>query len=121
MTIGFLLQPDRAARMVAQRGRREPAGAGRVIDRLTKTVLDGVTATPYEAEVRRAQERVLVDRVTWLAMTSPNGQVRAMASLKLQKLAARIKVPGTKAEADQASHALLAADIERFLARPADG
>ena len=121
VTIGFLLQPDRAARMVAQHAVDvNLPGLGEVIDRLTKTVFDAVTATPYEAEVRRAQERVLVDRVTWLAMASPNGQVRAMASLKLQKLAARIKVPGAKAEADQANHALLAADIERFLERPAE-
>lgn len=121
VTIGFLLQPDRAARMVAQHA-VDPLlpGLGEVLDRLTKTVFDAVTATPYEAEVRRAQERVLVDRVTWLATASPNGQVRALASLKLQKLAARIKAPGTKAEADQASHALLAADIERFLERPAE-
>ena len=48
-------------------------------------------ATPYEAEVRRADERVLVDRLTWLATAAQNGQVRAIASLKLQRLAARLR------------------------------
>ena len=78
-------------------------------------------ATPYEAEVRRVEERVLVDRVMWLATGAPNGQVRAIASFKLRKLAARLLRSGAAAtEADQAQHALLAADIRRFLDRPAE-
>ena len=72
VTIGFTLQADRAARMVAQNA-VDPAlpGLGEVIDRLTKATFDAPTASPYEAEVRRAAERVLVDRVTWLAMSAP--------------------------------------------------
>jgi hypothetical protein len=91
-----------------------------VIDRLMKATFDAPTATPYEAEVRRAEERVLVDRVMWLATASPNGQVRATASLKLQKLSARLKAETGKGEADHAQHTLLAADIKRFLERPAE-
>ncbi|MEP7117372.1 MAG: zinc-dependent metalloprotease [Acidobacteriota bacterium] len=120
VTIGFVLQPDRAARLVAQNA-VDPTlpGLGEVIDRLTKATFDASTASPYEAEVRRAAERVLVDRVQWLAMSAPNGQVRAVASLKLQRLAARLRaVPATKGEADQAQSSLLAADIKRFLERP---
>ena len=120
VTIGFVLQPDRASRMVAQNA-VDPAlpGLGEVIDRFTKATFDAPTASPYEAEVRRAAERVLVDRVQWLAMSAANGQVRAVASLKLQRLAARLRaVPATKGEADQAQSALLAADIKRFLERP---
>ena len=42
-------------------------------------------------------------------------------SLKLQKLAARLRAGSDmKAEADQAQHALLAVDIKRFLERPVD-
>ena len=120
VTIGFTLQADRAARMVAQNA-VEPAlpGLGEVIDRFTKATFDAPTATPYEAEVRRAAERVLIDRVTWLAMSAPNGQVRAIASLKLQRLGARLRTTAAAtSEADQAQHALLAADIKRFLERP---
>jgi len=40
-------------------------------------------ASPYEAEIRRAGERVLVDRMMWLATGAPDGQVRAIAFLKL--------------------------------------
>jgi hypothetical protein len=121
VTIGFVLELDRAARLVAQHA-LEPTlpGLEDVIDRLTKATFDAATTTPYEAEVRRAEERVLVDRVMWLAAGSPNAQVRAIASLKLSKLAARMRAGVTKPEADQAHHTLLAADIKRFLERPHD-
>ncbi|MFI5310423.1 MAG: zinc-dependent metalloprotease, partial [Gemmatimonadales bacterium] len=121
VTIGFVLQLERAARMVAQHA-VEPSlpGLEEVIDRLTKATFDAVTTTPYEAEVRRAEERVLVNRVAWLATGSSNGQVRAVASLRLQKLAARLRGEAGKSEADLAQHTLLAADIKRFLERPSE-
>jgi hypothetical protein len=121
VTIGFVLQPDRAARMVAQHA-VDPTlpGFEEVVDRLVKATFDAPTATPYEAEVRRATERVLVDRLAGLAAAAQNTQVRAVASLKLQRLADRLKVNGTKTDSDIAQHTLLAADIKRFLERPAD-
>jgi hypothetical protein len=121
VTIGFVLQLDRSARMVAQHA-VDPSlpGLEEVIDRLTKATFDAPAATPYEAEIRRSEERVLVDRMMWLATGAPNGQVRAISSLKLAKLSARIKAESPASEAEQAQHALLAADIKRFLERPAD-
>ncbi|HTM31571.1 MAG TPA: zinc-dependent metalloprotease [Vicinamibacterales bacterium] len=118
VTIGFILQPDRAARLVAQHA-VDPAlpGLEEVVDRLVKATFDATTATPYEAEVRRATQRVLVDRLSGLAAAAQNGQVRALASLKLQRLAARLRVNGTKTDADVAQDTLLAADIKRFLER----
>jgi len=121
VTIGFVLELDRSARMVAQHS-LDPSlpGLEEVIDRLTKATFDAPVASPYETEIRRAEERVLVDRVMWLATGAPNGQVRAIASLKLSKLAARLKGETAASESEQAQHALLAADIKRFLERPAD-
>ena len=121
VTIGFVLQLDRAARMVAQHA-IDPGlpGLEEVIDRLTKATFDAPAASPYEAEVRRAEERVLVDRVMWLATGASNGQVRAIAAWKLAKLATRLKSEAAAGEAEQAQRALLAADIKRFLERPAD-
>jgi hypothetical protein len=121
VTVGFVLQLDRAARMVAQHA-VDPTlpGLEEVIDRLTKATFDAPTATPYEAEVRRAEERVLVDRLMWLATGAPNGQVRAVASLRLSKLAARLRSDSTANESETAQRTLLAADIKRFLERPAD-
>ena len=121
VTIGFVLELDRAARVVAQHA-VEPSlpGLEEVIDRLTKATFDAPVASPYEAEVRRSEERVLVDRVMWLATGSRNGQVRAVATLKLSKLAARLKAEAPAGEAEQAQHMLLAADITRFLNRTTD-
>jgi hypothetical protein len=118
VTIGFVLQLDRAARMVAQHA-VDPTlpGLEEVIDRLTKAVFDAPAGTPYEQEIRRAEERVLVDRVMWLASGSPNAQVRAVAAYKLGPMASRGVATG---EAEKAQRMLLAADIKRFLERPAD-
>ena len=63
---------------------------------------------------------MLVDRLTWLATAAPNGQVRAIASWKLARLAVRLKGAATVSEGDQAQNALLAADIKRFVERPAE-
>ena len=121
VTIGFLLQLDRTARMVAQHA-VNPAmpGLEDVIDRLVAATFDSSSTSSYEQAVRRAEERVLVDRVMWVASASPNGQVRAIASMKLSKLAARLKAAVAKTEADGAQNALIAADIKRFLERPLD-
>ena len=121
VTIGFVLQLDRAARMVAQHA-VDPSlpGLEEVIDRLAKATFDAPVASPYQAEIRRAEERVFVDRVMWLATGASNSQVRAIAAWKLAKLAAHLKTEAVSGEAEQAQHALLAADIQRFLDRPAD-
>jgi hypothetical protein len=121
VTVGFVLQLDRAARMVAQHA-VNPAlpGLEDVIDRLTAATFDAPTTTGYEAAVRRAEERVLVDRIMWLAQASSNSQVRAIASIKLSKLAAKMKAAPAKTEADTAQRTLIAADIKRFLERPAE-
>jgi hypothetical protein len=121
VTIGFVLQLDRSARLVAQHA-VDPAlpSLEEVIDRLTTATFAATAATPYEAEIRRAEERVLVDRLMWLAAASPNGQVRAIASWRLMKLAARIKAQSDTGEADQAQNTLLAADIKRFLENPTE-
>jgi hypothetical protein len=121
VTIGFTLQLDRAARMVAQHA-VDPTlpGLEEVIDRLTKATFDAPAASPYQAEIRRSTERVFVDRVIWLATGAPNGQVRAIAAFKLDRLAARLSGAVVEGESERAQHRQLAADIKRFLERPAD-
>ena len=121
VTIGFTLQLDRAARMVAQHVVDSTLpGLEEVLDRLTKATFDAPAATAYESEIRRVEERVLVDRVMWLGTGSTNAQVRAIASAKLDRLAARLRSEVTQNEAERSQHVLLAADIKRFLERPAE-
>jgi hypothetical protein len=123
VTVGFVLQPDRAARMVAQHALDASLpGLDEVIDRLVRATFDAPAATTYEAEIRRAASRVLVDRLMWIAGGAPSPQVRATASLALSRLGARAKAPAASASGtSEAAHRLLiAADIKRFLERPAD-
>ncbi len=119
VTLGFALQLERAARLVAQRA-VDPSlpGLEEVIDRFTRATFDAPTATPYEAEVRRAAERALVNRVAWLMAGSGNAQVRAIASLKLQRLVTRLGNEVGKNESDVAHQRLLAADIKRYMEDP---
>jgi hypothetical protein len=117
VTIGFILQPDRAARMVAQHA-VDPSlpGLTEVIDALRAATFRAAAATPYEEEIRRATQRALVERLMWLAGGAPMPQVRAEASNALSKIRS-LASPGA---ADVAAYALMAADIKRFLERPID-
>ncbi len=95
VTIGFVLQPDRAARMVAQYAVDQSLpGLGEVIDRLTKATFDQTTSGTYEAEVRRAVERVLVDRVMWLASAAPNARCARSRRSSCSGCAARLRAGG---------------------------
>jgi hypothetical protein len=120
VTIGFVLQPDRAARMVAQHA-LDPSllGLEQVIDRLTKATFTADASTPYEQEIRRATSRALVERLMWLAGGAPMPQVRAIATKKLSGIQSNGPL-GARSDEDSAATMLMAADIKRFLERPAE-
>ena len=56
----------------------------------------------------------------WLASASPNAQVRAIATMRLTGLLARMKSESTTDVGDRAAHAALSSDIQRFIDRPVD-
>ena len=121
ITIGFVLEPARTARVVSQHSLdAKLPSLEEVIDRLTKAVFDAPVASEYEAEVRRAEQRVLVDRLMGLAAGASNGQVRAIATLKLSALQKRLRGEPAASPGEQAQHLLVADEIKRFLERPAD-
>jgi hypothetical protein len=118
VTIGFLLQPDRAARMVAQHA-LDPSlpGLEDVLKALQAATFQASVNSSYEQEIRRATSRALVERLIWLAGGAPMPQVRALATATL----ADLRNPGMTsplAAADEAFKGLLVADIKRFLERP---
>ena len=116
MTVGFLLTNDRAARMVAQAAVNPSLpGLNDVITRVIDATFGAKAATPYEAEIKRAVERVVVDRLIDLADTAPMSQVRAIATHHLKALQSRA---GAGTVPDMAHYALLASDVKRFLERP---
>jgi hypothetical protein len=122
VTIGFILSPDRAARMVAQHA-VDPTlpGLEDVISALRNATFRATVANPYEEEIRRATARVLVERLMALAGGAPMPQVRAIASRALQTIqTGAFAAPATAGPptGDGAATSLMAADIKRFLERP---
>lgn len=118
LVVQFLFNPERAARLVQQRA-LDPGqpGLDLVIDRVVSATFDAVPASPYEAEIGRAVQRVVLDRLMGLAVSAEMSQVRAVATQKLTLLADR---RGPVSAENRAARALFAADIRRFLARPYD-
>ena len=126
--VGSLLAPDRAARLVEQKALDASLpGLEEVIDDMYAASFGATARTPYESEVKRAVERVIVDELIDLAGSASMPQVRAIATLKLQRRAAELTRVGATAGgaaragafAGEAHANLLAADIRRFLDRPA--
>ena len=71
--------------------------------------------------MRRAEERVLVDRVMWLAHgVAQRPGARDRVAQAVEARGARAKTAVNKTELDTAQRQLLAADIKRFLERPLD-
>jgi len=94
-------------------------GLEEVMDRVIENVFGVRYRDGYSAEVNRAVERVLVDRIMMLAAQAPMAQVRAIASLSLRNLRLRImEGSGTPEFAEEAHYAQLTRDINRFLERP---
>lgn len=121
-TVSALLDATRAARLVEQHA-LDPSlpGLEDVLDALFAQVFDATPRNGYEAEIKRAIERVLTERVMAVAASAPMPQVRAVASLRLERKLAEIKDgAGRGNDANAAHDAMLVRDIARFLRRPAD-
>ncbi|MFP4624817.1 MAG: zinc-dependent metalloprotease, partial [Gemmatimonadota bacterium] len=122
LAVGFLLHPERAARLVEQAA-LDPALPGllQVLDRLEQATFDAPTRDGYETEVSRVVQDVVVRELTRLAATAAMPQVRAIAELRLRGLHQRLESgAGAGGEADRAHALRLAGEIERFLERPAE-
>jgi hypothetical protein len=119
MTIGMLLDDSRAARLVEQKAidPTEP-GLDDVLEAIHAATFGAATRSPYEAEIKRATERVFVDELMNLASGAPMPQARALATLYLQRIASQQSATAAVPVADQATASLLANDIKRFMDRP---
>ncbi|CAN5348654.1 zinc-dependent metalloprotease [soil metagenome] len=118
LTVSMILQPERAARLVAQHA-MDPSlpGLPQTIDRLVEATFGRRPGNTYEAEVARVTQRVVVERLMDLAADAPMPQVRAVAALKLEELRGRTQ-RSTRDEAERAHLRLIAADVARFAERP---
>lgn len=121
-TISNVLNPQRAARLVQQHAVDTALpGLTEVVDSLYLATFGAGAADAYEAEVRRATQRVLVEQLMALAGNAEMPQVRAIATHRIQRLLDEsVKAADSPDGAEEAHHSQLISDIERFLERPAD-
>ena len=118
-TLSFVLSPERAARLVEQKA-LDPSlpGLDDVLERLVARAATSAPASPYEAEIRRAVERVVAERLMGLAGGARMAQVRALASDALQALA---RTSGTVSDGRlESAHASLPG-LEDVIDRLVDG
>jgi hypothetical protein len=121
MTIGFILTPPRASRLVAEKAVDSTLpGLDDVIERLIAAAFNATPASAYEAEVSRSTQRVLTSYLMRLAASAPSSQVRAVAAFELHKIAGKLVRTPTMPVAEQAHRQLLAGDIDRFFTGPGD-
>jgi hypothetical protein len=120
-TVSSILDSQRAARLVEQRMLDQSLpGLVTVIDELDAATFGANTENPYEVEVKRAVERVVIDYLMTLAGNAPMPQVRAIASLQLERLRDDFEgMTYLAGDADAAHYGLMSRDISRFLERPA--
>jgi hypothetical protein len=112
-TLDMLLAPDRAARMVEQNA-LDPSlpSLDEVLTRLVDATFGATASGPYEEEIQRTAERVLVDAAVELATEAPMPQVRALATAGLRTLRVALST------APDPRRQLLGWEIERILERP---
>ncbi len=121
ITVGNILNPERAARLVEQHALNSSLpGLDDIIDELLEGTFGIRPSNSYEAEVSRAVERVVVEGLTRLAGRAKMPQARAIATLRLREINRRLTSGEGGETSDQAHYAMLATDIERFLSRPAE-
>jgi hypothetical protein len=122
LTLGLLLDPARAARMVDfHRRAASTPDFGELLEVVVERVfVDPAALPPREAEIARVVQRVLVDRLEGLSSDgSAAPGVRARADRSLSNLLQRLDARESAAAEEQAHVDALVAEIGRHLARPA--
>jgi hypothetical protein len=119
MVVSLLLDEERAARLVQQHA-LDPAqpGLDQVLSRLLSATFGTTPPDGYHAELGRAVQRVVVERLMDLAATAGMPQVRAVAAFQLDGLRRRLGTAAAGAGVPERAHRqLLVSDIQRFSER----
>jgi hypothetical protein len=122
MTLGMILHPARAARLVEYHARNPKyPGLEEVIDKLVAATWQSDHGKGYRAEIKRAVDGALLYQLMTLAAnTAASTQARAIATLKIAELKAWVtKQAGTTKDPDQKALYLFAASqIKLFEENP---
>ncbi len=120
MIVDMILQRDRAARLVqfATRGSGPHLTLGATIDALVGATWNGAAATPKLAALQRVTQRVVTEKLLYLAADSDAApEVRAMAALKVGDLRnrARGKLAAAKDDEERAHWLSIVNDCTRWI------
>lgn len=120
ITLGFLLHPARAARLVEYHSRnRTYPGFVEVSDKLISATWKAPHGSGYHAEIRRVVDNLVLHHLMSLAADErASNQVRAVASLKLQQLLLWLPEQKTQDESQQAHFTYAMGQIRRFMEHP---
>lgn len=123
LTLGNLLQPQRASRMARSGTEFEQLGLSEVIERIVKhlTPEPVESITPQEREARRIVWSVFVDKLMKLSQSNQaTADARHLTRLELRELQSKLsrKVNQGGQKHDVALWIALATEINRFLDRP---
>jgi hypothetical protein len=122
MTVGNLLHPERAARLIEFHSRNENLpGLSEVLDALISSTWQSPPRSGRNAEIERVVDYVVLYRLMGLAAfqnTSP--QVRAITALKLDELKSWLasRVESTSDESQKAHFFFAVSEIEAFQKDP---
>jgi hypothetical protein len=121
LTISLLLNPNRAARLLANRALDEKAPTlEEVIDMLVSSTWKAVLpADPYLAEIHRVVDTAALQHLMALASDAQaSAQVRAVASYRIDQLKSWLKTQAPQDASESAHFVFAVAEIERYQADP---
>ena len=118
MTFRLLFDPQRATRLVEQHA-LDPAlpGLDEVLGQIDAAVFAPARGDSYARAIARTVQSAMIDRLSDLGATAADAQVRAIVVQRLH--AVRERLHAARGDAETRAHArLVAADLDRFFARP---
>ena len=120
MVVDMILQRDRAERLVqfATRGSGSHLTLAATIDALVGSTWNGAAATPKLAAIQRVTQRVVTEKLLYLAADSDAApEVRAMAAFKVGDLRnrARTKLAAARDDDERAHWLSIANDCTRWI------
>lgn len=120
MTVGSILSPARAARLIEFNARNETSpGLGEVIDKLIESTFKNKAKTNYKAEIQRVVNNVVLNQLMeMVANENSSSQVKAIGFFKLKELKIFLSQQNLSDEKQNAHYLFCLNKIEQFFKNP---